>query len=216
MVVQDGLNLATMPSTYPAQLEVPYPQNPQSFWAIPLIGFLAKAVVLIPHVLVLYVLSLIVGALQLVIWIPVLATGTYPTWAANLVGGTMRWWTRVYAYFYGLTDRYPPFSLGSNEDPSYPVRVSYQIPAASNRLWAIPALGFLAKAIILIPHLIVLYALGIVVGVLQLVTWFPVLFSRSYPSWGYEMVTGYLRWYNRVGSYLLGLNDQYPPFQMGG
>jgi hypothetical protein len=41
----------------------------------------------------------------------VLFTGQYPSWAFQLVVGTYLWSTRVYAYFLGLTDRYPPFSF---------------------------------------------------------------------------------------------------------
>ena len=91
MLAPDSAGVMTQPFTHPTQVEIPYPQNPGRFWAIPLIGFLAKAVVLIPHIIVLYVLGLIVGVLQLFLWIPVLATGRYPASAANLVGGTMRW-----------------------------------------------------------------------------------------------------------------------------
>jgi hypothetical protein len=41
----------------------------------------------------------------------VLFTGQYPGWGFSLTAGTLRWTMRVYAYVYGLTDQYPPFSL---------------------------------------------------------------------------------------------------------
>jgi hypothetical protein len=41
----------------------------------------------------------------------VLFTGHWPDGLRTFVLGVMRWGTRVNAYFYLLTDEYPPFSL---------------------------------------------------------------------------------------------------------
>jgi hypothetical protein len=215
-LVQPDAMVATRggrPGGYPAQVQFDVPPASSRFWAIPLLGILAKFAVLIPHIVCLYLLGLAVGVLQLVLWIPVLFTGRYPEWGTNLVGGTIRWGARVQSYFYGLTDEYPPFGLA---DSAYPVRVSFQVPPFSNRLWAVPVVGILIKLVILVPHLIIVYALGAVVGALQLVIWAFVLFGGRYPEWGYELVGGYIRWYVRVVAYLFGLNDQYPPFQLAG
>jgi len=44
--------------------------------------------------------------------------------------------------------------------------------------WAgIPLLGVWIRSILLIPHLIILYFLGIAVGFLNLLTWIPVLLT---------------------------------------
>ena len=95
----------------PGDVQIERPQSSSRFWAIPIVGAFVKYIILIPHFVVLYVLSIVVGVCQLVIWIPVLFTGEYPAWAFQLVAGTYLWSTRVYAYFLGLTDRYPPFSF---------------------------------------------------------------------------------------------------------
>src|SRR5262249_23495031 len=94
-----------------AGIAIERPQESSRFFAIPIVGILVKYVILIPHFIVLYVLSLVVGACQLVIWIPVLFGGTYPDWAFGLVAGTQLWTIRVYGYLLGLTDRYPPFGF---------------------------------------------------------------------------------------------------------
>ncbi len=96
----------------------------------------------------------------------------------------------------------------------YPVRLEIDIPERSGRFWAIPLLGLLAKAIVLIPHLLILYVLGLAIEVCQLVIWIWVLFGGRYPRWAYGLVSGYMRWYVRVGAFFLGLTDRYPPFQM--
>ncbi len=85
--------------------------TPSRFWAIPLVGFTIKCLFLIPHVILLYAIGLVAALLLLVSWVPVLFTGQYPEWGTSLIGGSIRWWVRVAAYFWGLTDRYPPFSL---------------------------------------------------------------------------------------------------------
>ena len=67
---------------------------------------------LIPHFIILRILQIVVFALQLVLWIPVLSGGSYPEWGYRLVGGYIRWSTRVACYLLGLTDTYPPFRMG--------------------------------------------------------------------------------------------------------
>jgi hypothetical protein len=95
----------------PGDIYIERPATSSRFFAIPLIGFLVRIILLIPHAIVVYVLYLVVLVCQLVIWIPVLFTGHYPGWAYTLNTGTVLWYTRVAAYGLGLTDRYPPFSF---------------------------------------------------------------------------------------------------------
>jgi len=193
-------------ATYPVMLNTSLPPSSNRFWAIPLVGILGKAIILIPHLIILYVLGLAVGVCQLVIWAGVLFGGRYPDWAYALVAGYLRWSMRLSLYFYGIRDDYPAFSMELDGDPVI------ERPTESSRFWAIPIVGFLVKYIILIPHGIVLYALGIAVGVCQLVIWVWVLFGGRYPGWAYSLNTGTLQWFLRVYSYFFGLTDRYPPF----
>lgn len=97
----------------------------------------------------------------------------------------------------------------------YPVDLVVTQPPQSSRFWAIPVIGMLVKVIIVIPHIIILYALMLVLEVLQLVVWIPVLFGGQYPSGLFGYATGVLRWSVRLQAFLFGLTDQYPPFQLG-
>jgi hypothetical protein len=209
-------DVATLTSTdYPVQVSFDQASSSNRFFAVPLLGFLAKTIMLVPHIVLLSLLGAAAGLSQLVLWAPVLVKGQYPAWGEKLIGGTLRWSARVQAYHFGLTDQYPPFSFGSNDDPSYPVQVSFEAPTVRGRFWAVPVVGLLAKLVMLVPHIVIVYALGIVALLLNLITWAPVLLKGQYPEWGYSLVGGYLRWYTRVSAFLFGLNDQYPPFQLG-
>ena len=103
----------------------------------------------------------------------------------------------------------------SADEQAYDVQVEFTVPEWHNRFWAIPILGIVVKTILLIPHLIILSILGHVAGLLFLVTWIPVLFGGRYPSWGYEVIGGYMRWNTNASAYLYGLTDRYPPFRFG-
>lgn len=217
-----GAAVATLPPalvaaspSYPVQVDIAPNAHAGRFWAIPVLGFLVKAIILIPHYIALLVLSLVVGLVQSVVWVPVLVAGRYPGWAYSLTAGTIRWGVRVQAYTLGLTDQYPPFGPGGDGADPYPVRVVFTPQQSYNRAWAIPLVGLMIKAVLAIPHTMILLAFGAVIALLQWVLWVPVLFTGTYPAWGYQLVGGHLRWSTRVSAYLYGLTDQYPPFEMG-
>ena len=111
-----GAYLALLTDQYPStvdtqnvHLEIDYPdvQRELNRW-LPLVKWL----LVIPHFLILIVLS--VGAFFVVVvaWFAILFTGRYPRGMFDFVVGVGRWWLRVEAYaFLLVTDRYPPFSL---------------------------------------------------------------------------------------------------------
>jgi len=89
------------------QLDYPDVEHDLSRW-MPLVKWL----LVIPHVIVVGLLT--VGAFFGVIfaWFAILFTGRYPRALFDYVVGVGRWWLRVQAYATLLvTDRYPPFSL---------------------------------------------------------------------------------------------------------
>ncbi len=100
------------PSTVDEQkvhLEIDYPDAERDLnrW-LPLV----KWFLVIPHVVVLFFLT--IGAVFAVLfaWVAILFTGRYPQGLFDYVVGVGRWWLRVQAYAMLLvTDRYPPFSL---------------------------------------------------------------------------------------------------------
>jgi hypothetical protein len=219
------------PSGYPVELGFESGLSRNRFWAIPLFGGIAKAIIMVPHIVILAVLTLLFSPLNtfgnndpdsrrqfamaglafLILWFPVLFGGRMPTWGYAMVGGYFRWSLRAAAFFFGLTDRYPPFTMHTAE---YPVTLSIHIPESNNRWWAFPVVAYYIKLLILVPHYLCLVGLGVAAGVLVLVMWIPVLFSGSYPAGPYSFMCGVLRWSQRVSVYQAGLTDRYPPFSL--
>ncbi|HEY4855000.1 MAG TPA: DUF4389 domain-containing protein, partial [Streptosporangiaceae bacterium] len=89
------------------------------------------------------------------------------------------------------------------------VLVAFAGPAKQNRLTV------LVRIVLAIPHLIVLYALGIATEVVVVISWFAALFTGRVPTGLAGFMAGYLRWSTRVNAYLLLLTDEYPPFELG-
>lgn len=179
-------------------------------WGIPLLGTIVRCLLLIPHYIVLAFYGVLVALLQLVVWIPVLVNGQYPAWGYSIVGGFIRWTTRVQAYAILAASAYPPFSTGDRHD----VDVRWDESQHVARWAGIPLLGVWIRSILLIPHLIILWFLGIAVGFLSLVTWIPVLLTGRYADWAYRIIGGYVRWQNRTLCYTLLMTGPYPPFSL--
>ncbi len=179
-------------------------------WGIPLLGVWIRSILLIPHYVVLFFYAIVVAILQLVIWIPVLVNGRYPGWGYAIVGGYVRWITRVQAYLILAAAAYPPLSTGGRHD----VDVRWDEAQHVARWAGIPLLGVLARTIIAIPHLVILWFLAVAVGILSLITWLPVLLTGRYADWAYRIVGGYIRWQNRITCYLLLMTGPYPPFSL--
>jgi hypothetical protein len=76
--------------------------------------------------------------------------------------------------------------------------------------------GLLLRQLAAIPHIFVLFFLGIAAFVLWFVVQWVILFVARFPYGMWDIVAGYVRWYTRVTAYTLGLVDCYPPFSMRG
>lgn len=186
---------------YPVQLEIAYPAQ-LSRW-LPLVKWL----LVIPH----YFALLFVGIGAWFVWIygffAVLITGRWPRGAFDYMTGTLRWSYRVLAYYHLMIDPYPPFTLA--DDPSYPVRVSFDYPEQIAR-WR-P----LVQWLLAIPYLIVGYILYYLTGLITIVAFFTILFTRRIPRGAFELMMPGLRWYLRGTAYAYFLTDRYPPWVWG-
>ncbi len=72
----------------------------------------------------------------------------------------------------------------------------------------------LVKWFLAIPHFIVLFFLAIGTVFAIFIAAFAILFTRRYPRGLFDFVLGVYRWGWRVSSYVLLMNDRYPPFSL--
>jgi hypothetical protein len=70
-----------------------------------------RIILVIPHVILIFILAVIALVLLVIGWVVGIFTGQIPGGIHNFLAGFSRWYVRVTAYLYLLTDRYPPFSL---------------------------------------------------------------------------------------------------------
>ena len=157
---------------------------------------------MIPHIIVLAVLGIALEFVTFIAWFAILITGKYPRGMWEFSLGVARYSARLSTYQNLLRDEFPPFGGGGD----YPVQFELEYPDSMNRLTTF------FRVLLAIPHMIVLYVLNALVGVVTLIAWFAILFTGNYPRGMFDFAVGVLRWQMRVGTYMLLLTDAYPPF----
>jgi Domain of unknown function (DUF4389)/Protein of unknown function (DUF2510) len=118
---------------YPIDLRVDYPERSSRGWAA-LTIFLIKFLALLPHGICLIFLGIAQLVVAFVAQVVVALNGEYPPGMHRFVTGVLRWSTRVSAFLFSLTDRYPPFTLQPVD--TYPVDVVAERPAQQSRVYA--------------------------------------------------------------------------------
>ena len=213
---------AAVPGTarYPLRIEGRLDSPNRWLW-------LVKWFLLIPHYIVLALLSVAAIVLTVVAFFAILFTGRYPRAIFDFNVGVMRWWWRVGFYAYSAlgTDRYPPFTLGPAVDypatleVAYPQKLSRGLVLVKWWLLAIPhylVVSLLVGGTAYAVHDATTYAAPYT-GLITLLTFFAavaVLVTRRYPRGLFDLVVGLNRWVYRVAVYTLLLRDEYPPFRL--
>jgi hypothetical protein len=90
--------------------------------------------------------------------------------------------------------------------PGTPTQFDVEYPEELSRLL------IFVKWLLVIPHLFILYALGVVHTVITLIAFFAILFTTRYPEGLFKIALGVLRWQANVSAYVLLQRDEYPPF----
>jgi Domain of unknown function (DUF4389) len=197
-------------SGYPVNLTVARDEGQNRLWGIPFVGLAIRAILVIPQAIVLWILALAVGFVMLFSWLPILINGRQAEFIYAIIGGYLRLATRVGGYVLLMTGKYPPFGPGGE----HTIDLTFDETEQQNRLWGIPIVGLWVRWILLIPHFIVLFFIGIVFAFVTLVTWIPVLVNGRTGDWVVRWVGGFYRWFNRVYAYALLLTGKYPPFRL--
>lgn len=197
---------------YYPKIEIPRNSNPNRLYAIPLFGLLAKFILLIPVFIEIWALMIVTSVLVMLINpFAVLFTGKYIKVAYDLATGIMRLGARTNFYINGITDKYPGFSISTT-----PFTWNLAYPATSNRLFAIPLLGFLIRVIIMIPFSIFAQIIGYAanLAVFFIITPLSVLIKGYYPETAHELTVDSVRLSNASMAYIFGISDKYPSFKI--
>ena len=198
-------------ASYPVQFDIRQQESLNRILNFPLfIGTSIKALLLIPHFLIISLLSIALAVLWIVGPFGILFTGNYPGGLFNINVGANRWISRVYAYYYSTIDQYPRFSLDEQQDDESRLRVDY--PESLSRLLNFPIIGTMVKAILVIPQLVILVIAALGVLLLVFVGQFVILFSGQLPVTFHGFIAAYLRLMYQVSAWTFSLTDEYPPF----
>lgn len=204
--------------------------------------WIIKWILAIPHIIVLVFLFIAYFVVTVIAFFAILFTSRYPRRLFDFNVGVMRWGWRVrfYAFSPAGTDRYPPFSLASDEN--YPADLEVDYPERLNRwmvlikwwLWVFPQ------------YLIVgAFAGGFwrwggggghrghhhgmggghghwmmggggisLLGALVIIALIGLLFTGRYLPGLFNLVMGLNRWRIRVQAYASLMRDEYPPFRL--
>ena len=220
-----GSPLEVPVTVHPVRLDAAI-DTPLSPWL-----WLVKWLLAIPHFIVLVFLWIAFAVLTFIAGVAVLFTGRYPKGIFDFNVGVMRWTWRVifYAASGGLgTDRYPPFSTGT--EPDYPATLDVAYPTELSRGLVLVKWWLLA-----IPHYLVLAFIvgggvgwwwgdgwgaggamwsGGLVGLLVFIAAVILLFTGRYPQPLFDLIIGLNRWAFRVFAYVGLMTDHYPPFRL--
>ena len=96
--------------------------------------------------------------------------------------------------------------------PTVLLRVEY--PERPSRLLALLGALFFVKVFLLIPHLVILYALGLIQGLVIYFAYWAVLITGRYPRGLFNFGVGVTRWNIQTMAWMNGWTDSYPPFSL--
>ena len=190
---------ARVPGSYPLSFDIAYPTK------LSRLATLFRLVLAIPQLLIIYALGTVVGIITFIVWFAILFTRRYPKGLFELVVSFNRWSANVYAYMALLRDEYPPFST----DPGrYAVTYDVDYPEKLSR-WLI----FIKWYLVLL-HQIVLYFLGFVAILADIIAYFAILITGRFPRALFNYIVGVMRWNLRVSAYSSLMRDEFPPYSM--
>ena len=150
------------------------------------------------------VLGPVAAVIALIAWFAIVFGAAFPNGLWKLSAFYLAWRVRAVAYLMLLRDEYPPFG-----DGLYPAFLRLPEPREPR-----DRLTVAFRIFLVLPHLVVLWVLGIAWAVTTLIAWVAILFTGEYPARLYAFAVGVLRWNTRVEAYFLLLRDEYPPFSL--
>jgi uncharacterized protein DUF4389 len=161
-----------------------------------------RGILAIPHIILMYLATIVLLFVLVFSWFAVLFTGRYPKGLWGFTIGYERYRLRISSYLILLTDKYPPFSF--DDDADYPVRLHIEHPHRIHRWRA------LFSSFVALPAFLVSYVWTFAAIILTLVVWFVILITGRYPESLFEFNTGAVRLTTTTALYSLFASTKYP------
>lgn len=163
------------------------------------VGF--RIILAIPHLLVAGVLGLLAFVVIVIGWFAALFTARVPEGIADLLTRILQYSTRVYAYAWLLTDRFPSFRIG---DDDYPVVLEVDPPGTFNRL------AVLFRFVLMLWALLVSQLATAGLSIVLFFVWIATLFSGRMPPSAHLATAAVLRYQQRTYAYIGLVTTEYP------
>ncbi len=195
---------------YPIDVQVDYGDGSRSRgYAVLGIVFFLKGLLLIPHFIAIWVVSIVAAVASWIGYWAIVFTGRQPEGISGIVSGFIRWYTRTSAWLYATNDVYPEFGFDDGPDGS---QTSISVDDGErSRLLGASGIVFI-KPLLAIPHFIVIGVLGWAAGIAAWIGFWIILFTGELPEGLHTFFTGLLRWTARTYGWVASLTDEYPPF----
>jgi hypothetical protein len=161
---------------------------------------LFRPLLVVPHVIVMLVLTLVAVLLVIVGWFAALFLGRLPRWIARYEMGVISYAIRVSVYQLMLADKFPPFGFSA---PGY----SVDVKIGASRL---SRLKVFFRRILSIPADIVLLLAVNGLSVLGLAIWLVTLVRGQVPRPMFSAAAAVTRYQARYYAYMGLVTDEYP------
>jgi hypothetical protein len=162
-----------------------------------------RIIAAIPLAIVSFFWGILTAFAILFAWVAMIFTAHYPKGLYSFVSSYQRYSARYLAFFYLITDRYPPFS--GSEDEKYPIKVHFAGPLPKySRLRAF------FRPILSIPLYIFAIVLVYVGEIVAIGAWFVILFTGKIPKGMHSFLVLVFSYYTRAESYFYLISQTYP------
>ncbi len=165
-----------------------------------------RIILAIPQLIVVGVVGYGAAAVMFLGWFAALFTGRLPASFAKFLTGYLRWYARVEAYLYLMTDEYPPFSL--DPDPTYPVDVT----VTTGRL---NRAAVFFRVVLVVPAYVVAMTLGFGWQMLSFFFWIITLVKGRMPDSIFGASAAVIRYQTRLAGFFSMVTSVYPGGVLG-
>ena len=161
---------------------------------------LFRLVLVLPHLIVLGAASIAAFVITVIAWFAALFTARVPAGLYEVLAWVIAYGTRVMAYLFFLTDRWPTFT----ERPDDPVLVRFPGPGRLNRA------AVLFRLVLLIPVLFLAEFVNQGLTIVSVVAWVLLLAMGRMPQPLFDATASAVRYQTRYLAYAAMLTARYP------